>query len=161
MYVLCAIVSLDLTTALYRYFKPADNVLPSPTGDLLASVSLSMIEGYGPKLALALNTKIKTMKISSREETGFSRKFGPMEISRYMVMGYRDGTFRWMGHLWLKWVDFDLHAIVLNALTAEMTYPHCPVTHTKLLSQEIIGQIQKYHLLSGVGCYLWKNYRDF
>ena len=30
----CALVSLDLTMALYRYFKLPDDVLPSPTGDL-------------------------------------------------------------------------------------------------------------------------------
>ena len=58
--------------ALHRYFKPADNVLPSPTGDLSASVSPGTIKGRGPKLALALNAKIKTAKISSGGETGFS-----------------------------------------------------------------------------------------
>ena len=78
--VLCAIVSLDLMTALHHYFKPADDVLPSPTGDLSASVSPATIKGRGPKLALALNTKIKTTKISSGGEMGFSRKFGPAKI---------------------------------------------------------------------------------
>ena len=73
--VLCAIVPLDLTTALHRYFKPADDILPSPTGDLSASISPATIKGRGPKLALALNAKIKTAKISSGGETGFSRKF--------------------------------------------------------------------------------------
>ena len=47
MCVLCAIVSLDLMMALYRYFKPVDDVLPSPTGDLLSSVSLATIKGHG------------------------------------------------------------------------------------------------------------------
>ena len=82
---MCAIVSLDLMTPLHRYFKPADNVLPSPTGDLSASVSLATIKGRGPKLALALNAKIKTAKISSGGERGFSQKFGPAKISRYTV----------------------------------------------------------------------------
>ena len=85
MCVLCDIVSLDLTTAVHHYFKPADDILPSPTGDLSASVSLAMIKGCGPKLALALNAKIKTAKISSGGETEFSRKFGPAKISRYTV----------------------------------------------------------------------------
>ena len=39
------LVSLDLTMAMYRYFKPADDVLPSPTGHLLSSVILAMIKG--------------------------------------------------------------------------------------------------------------------
>ena len=69
--VLCAIISLDLTTALHHYFKPADDVLPSPTGDLSASVSLATIKGRGPKLALALNAKIKTAKISSGGKRDF------------------------------------------------------------------------------------------
>ena len=56
-------VRYSLTTALHRYFKPADDVLPSPTGDLSASVSPATIKGRGPKLALALNAK--TAKISS------------------------------------------------------------------------------------------------
>ena len=60
---------------LHRYFKPAGDVLPSPTGNLSASVSPATIKGRGPKLALALNAKIKTTKISSGGETGFSRKF--------------------------------------------------------------------------------------
>ena len=68
--VLCAIISLDLMMALHRYFKPAGDVLPSPTGDLSASVSPATIKGRGPKLAL--NAKIKTAKISSGGETGFS-----------------------------------------------------------------------------------------
>ena len=47
MCVSCAIVSLDLTRALYRYLKPADDVLPSPTGDLSSSVSPAKIKGHG------------------------------------------------------------------------------------------------------------------
>ena len=68
-------------TALHRYFKPADDVLPSPTGDLSASVSPATIKVRGPKLALALNAKI-----SSGGETGFLRKFGPAKISHYRVL---------------------------------------------------------------------------
>ena len=83
---MCTIVSLDLTTALHHYFKPADDILPSPTGDLSASVSLATIKGRGPKLALALNVKIKTAKISSGGETGFSQKFGPAKISHHTVV---------------------------------------------------------------------------
>ena len=79
--VLCAIVSLDLPMALHCYFKPADDVLPSPRGDLSASVSPVMIKGCGPKLALALNAKI-----SFGGKTGFSQKFGPAKISRYTVL---------------------------------------------------------------------------
>ena len=75
--VLCAIVSLDLMTALHRYFKPADDVLPSPTGDLSASVSPATIKGRGPKFALALNAKI-----SSGGETG---KIWTRENFRYTV----------------------------------------------------------------------------
>ena len=71
--------------ALHRYFKPADDVLPSPTGDLSTSVSPATIKGRGPKLALALNVRIKTAKISSGGETGFWRKFGPVKISHYTV----------------------------------------------------------------------------
>ena len=37
--VLCAIVSLNLTTAPHHYFKLADDILPSLTGDLSSSVS--------------------------------------------------------------------------------------------------------------------------
>ena len=85
MRVLCAIVSLDLTTALHRYFKLANDVLPSSTGNLSASVSPATIKGRGPNLMLALNAKIKTAKISSGGEMGFSRKFGPAKISRYTV----------------------------------------------------------------------------
>ena len=66
MCVLCAIVSLDLTMALYRYFKPADDVLPSPTGDLC----LATVKGRGQQLVL--NVKIKTAKIFSGGVTGFS-----------------------------------------------------------------------------------------
>ena len=79
----CALVLLDLTMALYHYFKPADNVLPSPTGDLSSSVSLATTKKRGQ--CLAVNAKIKTVKISSGEEMGFSRKFGPAKISCYMV----------------------------------------------------------------------------
>ena len=43
----CALVSLDLTMALYRYFKPADNFLPFPMGDLSSSVSPATIKGHG------------------------------------------------------------------------------------------------------------------
>ena len=57
--------------ALHHYFKPADDVLPSPTGDLSASVSPATIKGRGPKLALVLNARIKTVKISSGGEMGF------------------------------------------------------------------------------------------
>ena len=64
---MCTIVSLDLMTALHRYFKPAGDVLPSPTGDLSASVSPATIKGRGPKLALALNAKIKTRKLKPRK----------------------------------------------------------------------------------------------
>ena len=39
------LVSLDLMMAMYRYFNPADDVLPSPTGHLLSSVILVMIKG--------------------------------------------------------------------------------------------------------------------
>ena len=45
MCILCAIVSLDLTTALHRYFKLADDVLPSLTGDISSTVSLATIKG--------------------------------------------------------------------------------------------------------------------
>ena len=79
MCVLCAIVSLNLTMALYRYFKPADDVLPSPTGDLCPAT----VKGHGQQLAL--NVKIKTVKIFSGGVTGFSRKFGLAKISRYTV----------------------------------------------------------------------------
>ena len=85
MCVLCTVVSLDLTTALHRYFKLADNVLPSLTGDLLSSVSPATINGRGQQLALALNAKIKSAKISSGGEMGFLQKFGPANISRYTV----------------------------------------------------------------------------
>ena len=60
MCVLCAITSLDLTMALYHYLKPADDVLPSPTGDLSFSVSPVMIKGRGQYLAL--NAKLKPRK---------------------------------------------------------------------------------------------------
>ena len=60
MCALCAITSLDLTMALYRYFKPADDVLPSPTGDLSSSVSPATIKGHGQYLAL--NAKLKPGK---------------------------------------------------------------------------------------------------
>ena len=43
----CVLVSLDLTTVLYRYFKPADDVLSSPTGHLSSSVSPATIKGRG------------------------------------------------------------------------------------------------------------------
>ena len=49
--VLCAIVSLDVMTALHHYFKPADDILPSLTGDLtgdlLSSVGPATIKGHG------------------------------------------------------------------------------------------------------------------
>ena len=41
----CVLVSLNLTIGLYRYFRLADNVLLSPMGDLLSSVSPTMIKG--------------------------------------------------------------------------------------------------------------------
>ena len=73
--------------ALYRYLKPADDVLPSLTEDLSSSISPATIKGRGNS---SLNAKIKTMKIktakiSSGGETGFLRKFGPAKISCYMV----------------------------------------------------------------------------
>ena len=68
--------------ALYHYLKPADDVLPSLTGDLSSTVSPATIKGRGNS---SLNAKIKTAKISSGGETGFLRKFGPAKISRYMV----------------------------------------------------------------------------
>ena len=43
----CALVSLDLTMALYRSFKPADDVLPSPMRDLSSFVSPATIKGRG------------------------------------------------------------------------------------------------------------------
>ena len=85
MCVLCAVVLLDLTMALHRYFKPADDVLPSLTGDLSSSVSPVMIKGHDQQLVLALNAKIKSAKISSGGETGFSQKFGSAKISHYTV----------------------------------------------------------------------------
>ena len=66
----CALVSLNLTMALYRYFNPADDILPSPMGDLSSSVSLAMLKGRGQQLVL--NTKIKTAKISAGGKMGFS-----------------------------------------------------------------------------------------
>ena len=71
--------------ALHCYFKPADDLLPSLTGALSSSVSPAMINGHGQQLALALNAKIKSVKISSGGETGFSQKFGPAKISHYAV----------------------------------------------------------------------------
>ena len=83
MCVLCTIVLLDLTMALYRYFKPADDILPSPTGDFSSFISPAMIKRRGQ--CLALSVKIKTTKISSGGETGFSRIFGPAKNSCYTV----------------------------------------------------------------------------
>ena len=40
----CVLVSLVLIMALYHYFKPAGDVLSSPTGDLLSFVSLAIIK---------------------------------------------------------------------------------------------------------------------
>ena len=71
MCVLCTIISLDLTVPLYRYFKPADDVLPSLTGDLSSAVSPATIKGHGQSLTLALKAKIKTVKISSGGEMEF------------------------------------------------------------------------------------------
>ena len=82
MCVLCAIISLDLMTSLHHYFKLADDVLPSLTGDLSSSVSLVTIKGM---VNSAKCMKIKTVKIFSGGETGFSWKFGPVKISRYTV----------------------------------------------------------------------------
>ena len=73
----------SLTTALHRYFKPADDVLPSPTGDLSTSVSQATIKGRGPKLALALNAK--TAKISSSLSSIRPSQCPPLEES---VLGY-------------------------------------------------------------------------
>ena len=72
-------MSLDLTSddgtiALFQA------VLPFPTGHLSSSVSPATIKGRG-----RLNAKIKTAKISSEGETGFSRKLGPAKISHYTV----------------------------------------------------------------------------
>ena len=69
MCVLCAIISLDLMTSLHHYFKLADDVLPSLTGDLSSSVSLVTIKGM---VNSAKCMKIKTVKIFSGGETGFS-----------------------------------------------------------------------------------------
>ena len=66
--------------ALYRYFKLADDILPSPTGDL----SPVCLPGDN-KGAWLINTKIKTAKISSGGETGFFAKIGPAKISYYTV----------------------------------------------------------------------------
>ena len=63
----------------------SDDVLPSLMGDFSSSVSPATIKGRGQELTLALNTKIKTTKISSIGETGFSRKVGPAKISCYTV----------------------------------------------------------------------------
>ena len=42
----CALASLDLMMALYGYLKLADDVLPSPTGDLSSSVSPATIKEH-------------------------------------------------------------------------------------------------------------------
>ena len=81
-------VRYSLTTALHRCFKPADDALPSSMGDLSSSVSPATIKRRGQYPALALNAEIKTAKISSGGETGFSRKFGPAKVSRYTVLHY-------------------------------------------------------------------------
>ena len=47
MCILCAKVSLNLMTALHRYFKWAEDALPSLTGDLSSSVSPVTIKGHG------------------------------------------------------------------------------------------------------------------
>ena len=67
---------------IHRLSKPADVLLP-PTGDLSSSVSPALIKGRGEQLAL--NGKIKTTKLSSGGEMGFSQKFGPAKISCYTV----------------------------------------------------------------------------
>ena len=54
-------------------------------GHLSSSVSPMTIKGRGQYLVL--NVKIKTAKISSGGETGFSWKFGSTKISRYTVAG--------------------------------------------------------------------------
>ena len=79
----CALVSLNVRMSLYHYFKPADNVLPSPTGDLSSFVSSAMIKGHGQYVA---HTKCKLRKISSGGKTGFSWKFGSARISNNMVL---------------------------------------------------------------------------
>ena len=61
-------------------------VLPFPTGHLSSSVSPATIKGRG-----RLNAKIKTAKISSEGETGFSRKFGPAKISHYTTLHWFKG----------------------------------------------------------------------
>ena len=88
-----ALVSLDLTMALYRYFKPANDVLPSPMGHLSSSVSPAMIKGHGQQFTL--NTKIKTAKISFGGKKGFLRKFGPAKISHYTVHKQAMNQSRW------------------------------------------------------------------
>ena len=76
MWVLCAsLAQSDNDTVLL--FKPADNVLPSPMGDLSSSISQVMIKVFRGVVnsLITLNAKYKTAKISSRGETGFSRKY--------------------------------------------------------------------------------------
>ena len=86
---MCAIVSLDLMTALHHYFKPAGDVLPSPTGDLSASVSPATIKGHGPKLALALNArKLKPRKFLLEGERDFRENLDPRKFpaTRYVFV---------------------------------------------------------------------------
>ena len=56
--------------ALYRYLKPADDVLLSPTGDLSSSISPATIKGRDQQIAL--NAIIKTAKISIPDVFFFS-----------------------------------------------------------------------------------------
>ena len=79
----CALVLLNLTMALYRYFKLADNVLPSPMGDLSSSVSLATTKKHSQYLTL--NAKIKPWKILLERKWDFREN---LDQQKFLAIQY-------------------------------------------------------------------------
>ena len=74
------LVSLDLTIALYHYFKLTDNTLPSPMGHLSPSVS--------PVMTKAVNEAVRESALTPTSKSrGVYAKFTPVQqvkIGKFM-----------------------------------------------------------------------------
>ena len=78
----CVIVSLDLTMVLYHYFKPADNIIPSPTVHLSSSISPATIK-------TASEAVRESALIPTSKSRGAYAKFTPAQqakIGKYASM---------------------------------------------------------------------------
>ena len=144
--ILCTVVSFNPTTALHRYFKPADDAPPSFTGDLSSSVSLATINDKGAWSIARVSAKRKiiTANISSGGETGFSWKFGPAKISHYppherMILKRQGAKTSWI-------IMCMVTVLNLKPLSITKLFPcHCKRANVFHVSQLelLLGSVKK------------------